>query len=305
MLYWIPWLAKLRQDLQIDPARIIPISRGGAAAWYEAPMGAELYACRTPKDVRVENRLQYLKTKMMKQTTWTPFDRQVVRDVAETMKLTRYLTLHPSWMYRDLMPFFQGHEGLSSVLDRGLYTSWAIQGIPDTLKLPPAFAAVRFYFRPTFPVTDQVKGFCDACVQTIATHTPVVLITAGLMTDDHVDYLPKGPNIQRLDEIFPMTAETNLMVQAAVIGRSVGFVGTYGGMAQLAIRLGRPTVNFYTDWHSTSWSHRHLSDYLATAQGLPCYTVKLNDIPVLHKVLPQVHVIDHGEKSLALEEVPA
>lgn len=269
----------------------MPISRGGAAAWYGTPTGAEIYACRSQKDVRVENRLQFLKTGMMKQRAWTDFDRGIVRDVAETMHLTRYQTIHPHWMYRDLMPFFEGREGISSLLPKVRYPSdWTIHGSPDALKLPPEYVAVRFYFRPTFPVTEQVKQFCEACVRTIAKHAPVILLTSGSMVDDHVDYFPKGENIFRLDELFPMSPETNLMVQASVIARSLAYVGTYGGMAQLALRLGRPTISFYTDWHSTSWAHRSLSEFLAVHQELPFYALKLNDLGVFARVLPQIAI---------------
>src|SRR5690349_23710512 len=51
-MYWLPFLERLRAD-GIAPDRMIPITRGGAAAWYGTPTGLELYAMRSPRDVRV------------------------------------------------------------------------------------------------------------------------------------------------------------------------------------------------------------------------------------------------------------
>jgi hypothetical protein len=51
VLYWISFLDKLKSQ-GLDPKRLIPISRGGAGAWYGTPTAIELYAMRSLQDVR-------------------------------------------------------------------------------------------------------------------------------------------------------------------------------------------------------------------------------------------------------------
>src|SRR5689334_25417524 len=46
-LYWIPFLQRLIHD-GLDRSRLIPISRGGAAAWYGTEQGLEVFAMRSP-----------------------------------------------------------------------------------------------------------------------------------------------------------------------------------------------------------------------------------------------------------------
>ena len=78
-LYWTAFV----QALGIAPERLIPVSRGGASVLYGAPHGIETYDLRDPKDVRIENMLQHAKTAMLKQNTFTTFDRALIQDAAK------------------------------------------------------------------------------------------------------------------------------------------------------------------------------------------------------------------------------
>lgn len=287
-LYWIPFLAKLRHDFGIAPERLIPITRGGAAIWYDTPTGVELFAMRTPQDVRVENRLQQQRTGLLKQTHVTPFDRQVLRDVAETLGLRRYHTLHPAWMYQTLEDFWEARRGLTWLQDRVRFTPLPTFKL-DSVTLPPAFIAVRFYFRSTLPATPSVVAFAKHAIRRLAQTQPVVILTSGHVLDDHLDYLPKDvPNLTVLSDLIPMTPQDNLAVQAAVLQRALGFVGTYGGMAQLALRLGKPSVSVYDEWHGTAPPHKHLSEALARQMGVGFNVVRIGDVPQLQAAFPLV-----------------
>ena len=88
-LYWLPFLDWFREAYQIDPDRLIPISRGGASALYRTPMGLELYALRDPQDVRVANRLLHKRTAMLKQRDPSDeWDAAVIRDAASASRAT-------------------------------------------------------------------------------------------------------------------------------------------------------------------------------------------------------------------------
>jgi hypothetical protein len=64
-------------------------------------------------------------------------------------------------------------------------------------------------------------------------------------------------------------------------------VGTYGGLAQLALRYGKPTLSVYTDWSGTALAHRQLSDALALQIGVPFLCLRLGDMPLMQSILPK------------------
>lgn len=288
-LYWLPFLAKLRHDWQIPAERLIPISRGGAGVWYETPRAVELYDMRTPQDLRVETRLQSQRTGSIKQTHVTAFDRQIVRDAAETLGLRSYLTLHPAWMYQTLAPFWNAARGLSWLQQQARYVPMPHLNL-DGVTLPEKFVAVRFYFRATFKATGTAMEFAKHTIRMIAKSQPVIVIdNGGLFLDDHFDYIPKDePNVQVLSQLVPMTAANNVAIQSAVLSKALGFVGTYGGMAQLALRFGKPSVSVYDEWQGTALPHKHLSEALALQSGVPFQVLRVGDLPLLQSVLPQV-----------------
>lgn len=294
-LYWLPWLDQLREDLHLTPARLIPISRGGMAGVYGTPTGLELHAMRSVQEIRIENRLQRTRTGMYKQMYARAFDKAIHRDVAKTLGLSQYLTLHPAWMFQDVQPFLMGERGLTWLMRRLRYAHWPAPPLPEGIWLPARFVAMRFYARATFPVADVTGQFAAAVLRQIATDTPVVLITSDLHVDDHVDFEPKHlpANVYRLTDLAPgITAENNLAIQSAVVARSLGFVGTYGGFAQLAQRFARPCITFYTAWYGTCLANKHLSQFLAQELGVPFHVLGLGELALLQSLLPRILV--HG-----------
>lgn len=289
-LYWLPFLERLKAD-GVDPARIIPIGRGGSAQWYGCPVGLELYGMRSLQQVRVENRMQRERYNQLKQVRNTPFDRAVIKDAAKTLGLTRYLTLHPSWMYHALQPYWEGQAGLAWLSERTQFATIPTPPLPGTLTLPEQFFAVRFYIRPTLPPAPLVLQLVSATVQRLAAQAPVILIHHKLFVDDHSDVPLKGlANVSKLSDMVSMTPETHLAVQSAVLARCTAFVGTYGGFAQLALRFGRPVVSFYENWGGTALAHKHLADGLSVLGKTPFQVWSLNEIGLAQAALPIVEV---------------
>jgi hypothetical protein len=248
-----------------------------------------MYDLRTPQDLRIEARIQGQRTGSIKQTHVTDFDRQIVRDAAAQLGLRSYQTLHPAWMYQTLAPFWNAARGLAWLHDSTRYATMAPLNI-DGVTLPEKFVAVRFYFRTTFKATQTAMDFAKHAIRTIAKSQPVVILdNGGLFLDDHLDYVPKDePNVQVLSKLVDMTPANNVAIQSAVLSKALGFVGTYGGMAQLALRFGKPSVSLYDDWQGTALPHKHLSEALALQTGVPFHVVRIGDIPLLQSVLPQV-----------------
>lgn len=304
VLYWIPFIEQFCHAYGISKERLVPISRGGASAWYGTQTGLELYAMRTPQQVRVENRLQVSRTGMFKQTNVTPFDTQVIRDAADTMHLSRYHVLHPAWLYTRLAPYWTMNKGLTWANGQLRIEKLNAPLVAPTTPIPQDFVAVRFYHRKTFEGSDkQVRPFIAATVATIARDIPVVILDSRLSLDDHIDLTGdlSGPNIHHFEDFAPAVPETNLAAMSAILARARGFVGTYGGFAQLALRLGVPSVSFYTNWGSTSPAHLELAQIIALRSGVPSYVVRVGDIPMLNTVFPATTVTQRTPSPLALQ----
>lgn len=288
-LYWLPFLAKLRQ-LGVSPERLIPVTRAGAARWYEVPQGLEIYAMRAPQDLRIANREQVLRWGKLKQTHVTAWDRQVMKDAAQTLGLKHYWTLHPAWMYQLFMPFWTGEAGVELIEQHARFTELPPPDLPDGVTLPPAFVAVKFYTRFTFPPAPQLQQFVEQTIRQIARTHPVVLLDWDGHVDDHQGFpVPDLPNVTKFSTLFPhVLPETALAAQSAVLARSMGFVGTYGGFAHLALRFRRPVVSYYWEWGGVAFAHRTLSEQLAQTMGVPFHCLRVMDLAMLQEVMPQV-----------------
>ena len=245
---------------------------------------------RSPQQVRIENRLDHDRTRLLKQISVTAFDRAIYADAAKTLGLTHYQTLHPRWMYQTLAPFWRGDRGLKWLSHRMDFRPLPPPPLPGDAHLPSHFVAVRFYARPTFPVSGETGELARETLKQIAQSTPVVLLNSEIHADDHLDFMPDPlpANVHRLIEVCPHIAETNLAAQIAVLARAEAFVGTYGGLAQLALRFGRPVIGLYQDWHSTSLAHRHLSEALALQSGVPFHVLRVRDVAMIQALLPKI-----------------
>jgi hypothetical protein len=232
-----------------------------------------------------------MKYAQLKQTHWIEFDREVVKDAAKALGLKKYLTLHPAWMYARLYPFFLGQMGMQDI-DQDLYfDNLSAPALPEGLTLPERFVAVRFYLRYTYNAHPMLIQFAQESIKAIARHTPVVLLNSGIHADDHMDIGMKlPPNVARLSDLTTLTPDVNLAVQSAVIAKSQGFVGTYGGLSQLALRLGKPSVSYYQDWGMTAMAHKHLADALALQREIPCLVQKVGELPLIQSVVPQIQI---------------
>lgn len=281
-LYWLPFL----DALGIPKERLIPITRGGAAVWYGTPTGLEVYAMRSPEDVRVQTKLRAQQTGSVKQHACSRFEQGILTDAAATMGLQRYHVLHPSWMYQTLAPFWMGERGHEWLARRTAFSILPAPPLPGGVTLPERFVAVRFYLRHT--LGPHAKPFVKAAVERIAAQVPVVILQSDFMADEHSDLELRGPNITNLRDVATWTPETNLAVQSAVLARSEVFVGTYGGFAQLALRFGRPVVSFYEQWGGTMLAHKYLSDTLALASKIPFHCLDIHQLGLLQSVTPTV-----------------
>lgn len=288
-LYWTPFLRFIAGKVKGFTGRASVVTRGGLAPLYRdvAASGFDLYALRDLKDVRRENLYDAQvrqKGKTIKQLEITDWDTAVLEDAAHALGIAGlYHTVHPAWMYWALSPFWDEQRGLNYV---GAMTDYApLPKLKVTAdNLPPKYVAVKFYGRATFPYPHpSVAEYVQRTVAALAARIPVVTLGVGGVHDDHVDVPISGPNIYSLPQDIP--AEKNLEVQAAVISHASAFVGTYGGVAQLALRLGVPSYSVYAEWKGTAHAHLSLSSWLSKVTKVPFVVQSMHESSFTEQVL--------------------
>jgi hypothetical protein len=281
VLYWLPLLNWALKTYGISEDRCIALSRGGMGAFYPAKHHVDLYALRSVDEVRRENATDYESTRLQKQTVVTAWDKQVAGEaVTSALGIRRAGTvagvardrvrdhhlLHPSWMYWLFHDYWEDQATIQHIAKHCEFSPLPVPSLPEGFSLPEKYVAVRFYERHTFPLHEQVKEIATGIVQALAAEFPVVLLNQKIFADDHTDLPITGPNIYTLPTVAP---EQNFVLQAAVLARSQAFVGTYGGVAQWALRYQKPSLSFYTEFSGTAFAHRNLSQLMAARMGVP------------------------------------
>ena len=272
LLYWIPFLCYLREVYHIPADRLIAIGRGGSASWYRTAGVADLYEFMPVEAVRTHAIKTSQQTGSIKQHADEGWERHVCALAAASMGIGKYHVLSPTWMYQLLAPWWEGNEPLSFL---NAYTRQPKQlsapPLDPTIKLPKRFIAMRWYARATWPLKEDLTLWTRKLTEAVASRIPVVLIDAGFQADDHADVnLGTIPNAMRLSDLAPhMTPLNNLAIQSSVIQRAQAYIGTYGGMAQGAMRWGIPTVALYTEFGHTAPAHLTLTQHLSLRTGVP------------------------------------
>lgn len=284
-IYWIPFVAHLAKSVADFKKRAVVITRGGAGVLYRHLVagGVDLYGLRTVTDVRRAGLKSQRKTGLQKQTAITPWESQVVRDGVKAMGLgLPYHLVHPAWMYWGLAPYWEERAGMQYLTQACDFTSIPRPEVAN-LTLPERFVAVKFYGRATFPAPHpETTAFIKGTVATIAAQTPVVVLQSADAYDDHTDVAITGPNITSIGAGVP--ASENLAVQAAVLAKATAFVGTYGGMAQLALRMGVPSVSVWTEFGGTAAGHHALNWWIGQQMKVPFLTGSLMDLHLWSQV---------------------
>lgn len=283
VLYWLPLLRWWAKKYQIDPARIVAVTRGGASVLYGTP-SVDLYRLRSVEAVRLENQYDWQRTNLQKQIDVTPWDRDVLKEAA-ALALGRgeqYHVLHPSWMYWAFAPYWDEQRGLSYLANMTDYEP--IRNITrPQIDLPAAYVAMKWYDRPTFSVQDpKVQQLVSEVTGILGAQTKIVLLSGTDATDDHSDLVVEHPSIVRLPPVAP---DQNLAQQLQVLAYATAFLGPYGGMAQAALRMGVPSVSFYTEFGATAHAHLALSSILSKKTKVPFLTASVEDVQSWRKVL--------------------
>jgi len=283
-LYWVPFLRWFTRHYDVDPDRVIALSRGGVATWYAgiASRYVEQFDLFSPEEFASRNHARQREADQ-KQLTSSNFDQEILGRARSHLGILTSAVLHPSTMFQLLRQFWLGNDSLQSVLE---YTEFeratAIPAV-DLPRLPDTFVAVKFYTGRALMDTPAHREQLRHLVERISRRYPVVALNTNLSLDEHADYVFKDvPGLITLDGW--LTPQNNLAVQTEVIRRATRFVGTCGSLAWLAPMLGTDTLAVYADDHFLTphlYAARHAYNSMDAARFTPMDLAVLNQIDIL------------------------
>ena len=287
VLYWVPFLRWFTRHYDVDPDRVIVLSRGGVASWYEG-IGSryvEQFDLFAPEEFATRNEARQ-RTSDQKQLSVSDFDEEVLRRARARVGILTAALCHPSTMFQLLRQFWLGNDSLQSVLDYTEYDAANARAAVDVPKLPETFVAVKFYTGRALTDTPVHREQLRRLVERIADRYPVVALNTNLSLDEHADYVFRDvPGLITLDGW--LTPQNNLAVQTEVIRRAKRFVGTCGSLAWLAPMLGTDTLAVYADDHFLTphlYAARHAYNSMDAARFTPMDLAVLDQIDVLQPV---------------------
>ena len=291
LLYWIPFLNWAKAEQAIDPDRLVIVSRGGCREWYRdiTPHYLDLFDYFTPEQFR-QKAEQRVTEGMPKPRLMTPFDRDVIKLVRQTLHVRESDLLHPTSMYRLFQPYWQGRAPVNTIESFTAYKPLpALDTSELAAQLPEDYIAVRFYFNRAFPDTERNRRFVANLVNALAEESAVVLLTPSAPIDDHLDAeIAPRERIHRIAHL--MTPRTNLDVQAKVIARARAFVGTHGGLSYLPPLYGVKSLSFYSDVRAFTIQHLDLARRVYGAMSAGSYiALDVNDLDSLRAALGAQH----------------
>jgi len=289
VLYWVPFLRFLVERFEIDPARIVIVSRGGTASWYQGIGSSylDVFDYMTPAEFRAHMQARWDDLGGQKQDEFDKWDRAVLERAGGRLSWDRRSLLHPSLMYGLFRKFWKGGAPVDHV-----FGHTKVVRLPQppqdewTAKLPDEdYVAVKFYFRPSFPDVRANRAAVQQAVARLTANTPVVALNTGLELDDHAEAA-----IEARDRVIPLLdgvpPNVNLHVQSVAISRARAFVGTYGGLSYLAPLYGIRSIAFYSDRRHFLSSHLAVARRAAIQTGGSLETVSTRHTALLETLAP-------------------
>jgi hypothetical protein len=217
------------------------MTRGGAGEWYRdfASGSVDVFDLLSPEEYLPRLVERQRRAGDLKQLRVDRFDRELVALARE--RCGELAVVHPGLMFTRLRGLWFKGRPLAEVRPRLEYRRLEI---PDTpvAGLPERYVAVKAYFNQCLPRTPETSHFLRRTIDRLAEGIDVVLLSTGLLVDDHEEWATSHPRVHPIEEI--LRPEDNLSVQARVVARARGLVATYGGFSYLGPFLDVPTLTF-------------------------------------------------------------
>jgi hypothetical protein len=290
-LYWIPFVRWFVRQYDVDPERVIALSRGGVPAWYGgiASQYIEQFDLFTPQEFAARN-AERRGDADQKQLARSAFDDEILSRARARLGAGDVAVCHPSAMFGLLRQFWLGNDSLQCMLDYTEYSPITTIAAIELPPLPDDFVAVKFYTGRALPDTPRHRELLRGLVERLSRKHPIVALNTSMSLDEHEDYVFRNiSGVITLDRW--MTPQNNLGMQTEVIRRASRFVGTCGSLAWLAPMLGTDTLAVYADDHFLTphlYAARHAYASMDAARFTAMDLALLEQIEVLDAAEPSV-----------------
>ena len=252
-LYWIPFLQWVKTAFRLPDDRVVAVSRGGVASWYQglASRYVEIWDDMDPAEFARRN----AERGITKHYEPSVLDRDILHIVGERLGTHEFDVIHPGLMYRLFTLYWSGQRAMGFIDAHTRFTTHGAPALIDPALLPREYIAAKFYGARSMPDTPEVRAVLHAIIAALAEQLPVVLLDTGLvLEDDHADYTFGESTV--ISARPWMTPQTNLGVQTQIVAGARAFIGTCGSLAWLAPRLGVETSAVFVD---PQWLHAHIA----------------------------------------------
>jgi hypothetical protein len=234
----------------VPSRRLIAISRGGTASWYEGVCDGylDLFDLISVEEFVERTTAQEAQAGGKKGFGVLPndFEMEIYRRAAEKLGIEDYAFLSPSVMYTLFRNIWRGRYSADRLMKH-----IDIQPIPSRPARPPLpfegpYVALKFYHSSCFAEGPESAAFLQRLVEGLAANHKVVLLNTGTRLDDHSDALGQGhPNVYDASQLY--APRDNLAVQTALVANASALHCTYGGFAYLGPLLKVPTTCYFTE----------------------------------------------------------
>lgn len=249
LLYWIPFLRRALHEAGVTREQATVLTRGGAGAWYR-DIAAETVDVLdlVPARVYVEGLVaRRARAGDAKQLLGDPFDRELLERALE--QVGDVVPILPVMMWEPLRDLWFRNVPYARIAGLLEHARLPDPGPPPET-LPHDYVAVKIYFNDCLPDTAAQRSRAAALVDRLAERTDVVLLSTGMVLDDHVEWGQGGGRVIGVESL--MRPEDNLAVQTRVIAGARGLVATYGGFSYLAPLLGIPALTLHAQEETVS-----------------------------------------------------
>ena len=244
LLYWIPFVRWVSATYGLPPERLIVISRGGLADWYDslAPRYLEASTLFSTSDFEHWTRRTVPQSEQNpKQAVMSPFDSEILGRAARALDLSDYQVLHPSMLFR-VLSRLQKDRALGQMADVLRHARLDAAALRSIDRVAGSFVAVSVGFTDALPKNEENRRFLtDLLARASAEHELVVV-------DCPVPPEVAIPDSTRVHVLEPLaTAADRHQVQTRTLAQARAFVGSHGDLAILAAFCGTPVRSYHSE----------------------------------------------------------
>jgi hypothetical protein len=199
--YWIPFMRRELHRHGIPPEQATVMTRGGAALWYRdfAANALDILELLPPEEYLPRLEARRARAGDLKQLRVDRFDRELVALAEE--RLGSLTVIHPGLMFERLRGLWFRDVPLDELWPRLEYRQLEVE--PDHSLVPADdYVAVKLYFNECLTPSDANRAFFRRTIERLAEDVEVVLLSTGLLVDDHEEWTTSHPRVHAIEHLL-------------------------------------------------------------------------------------------------------